>query len=100
MPTRPNYSDVVEAADRSPSAALPVTIVELEVSGMHCQSCVALIEETLVRVPGVRRAVVDLDSARASVDPETGTASVEELCAAVTGAGYAATPFPSPDRTS
>jgi copper chaperone CopZ len=71
--------------------------VELAVSGMHCQSCASLIEETLARDPGVRRAAVDLEAGRASVAYDPGALSVEALCAAVTAAGYPATLVASGD---
>jgi copper chaperone CopZ len=74
----------------------PVTVV-LDVVGMHCQSCAALIEETLVRDPGVHRAMVDLDAGRASVVFDPGTVSVSEVCAAVVGVGYGAVPVPAGD---
>jgi copper chaperone CopZ len=74
--------------------------VELHVDGMHCQSCVSVIEETLGRGPGVHRATVDLDAARASVTFDRATVSVADLCAAVTGAGYVATPLPPGDLSS
>ncbi len=64
----------------------------LAVAGMHCGSCVALIEETLAEQPGVRSASVDLDSARAVVDYDPSLLGVEQLTAAISEAGYAATP--------
>ena len=67
---------------------------------MHCQSCVALIEQTLVGDPRVARASVDLDAAWDSVAFDRGAMSVDDLCATVTGAGYAATPIASPSPTS
>lgn len=67
---------------------------------MHCSACAALIEERLVRDPGVRRAAVDLDAGRASVAYDPGAITVDDLCAAVTGAGYAATPLPTTDPAS
>jgi Cu+-exporting ATPase len=66
---------------------------------MHCQSCVALIQETLIRDPAVHSAAVDLDTARASVVFDGSSLSVEDLCAAVVGVGYSASPL-SDDRVS
>jgi copper chaperone len=77
-------------------AGVPGTVVELEVAGMHCQSCAALIEETLVADPRVKAVHVDLDSGRASVAFDHHAITVDELCAAVAGAGYAADPTASP----
>jgi copper chaperone CopZ len=67
--------------------------VELEIEGMHCDSCVALIQETLAEDPAVREVAVDLEAGRASVvfDPET--TSPEGLCATVVGLGYEARPL-------
>jgi len=69
--------------------------VELEVAGMHCASCVALLEETLGAEPGVGAVSVDLDTGRASVtfDPEVLT--VDDLCGTVAAAGYQAAPLAS-----
>ena len=74
--------------------------VEWLVGGMHCPSCAALIEETLVRDPGVHRATVDLADARASVTYDGTTLSVADLCAAGAGAGHTARPLASGDPDS
>jgi copper chaperone CopZ len=66
------------------------TTVELAVVGMHCQSCVALIEDTLGRDPGVEAVTVDLDAGRASVVYDERAVSVDGLCAVVAAAGYSA----------
>jgi len=67
--------------------------VELAVDGMHCESCVALIEETLGEDPGVRRVTVDLESGRASVVFDPAAVSPEQLCATVVELGYQASPL-------
>jgi copper chaperone CopZ len=59
---------------------------------MHCGSCVALIEETLLEQAGVRSATVDLDSARAVVGFDPTQIDVDALAAAVAEAGYAVSP--------
>ncbi len=70
----------------------PTTVtVEFAVDGMHCGSCVALIEETLGEQAGVRSAAVDLDSARAVVGYDPAQIDVDALAAAVAEAGYTAT---------
>ena len=70
----------------------PATI-ELFIEGMHCQSCVLLIEETLADDPAVGRVVVDLDSARATVTFAPERISVDAVCATVTALGYPASPL-------
>ena len=69
--------------------------VELEIGGMHCGSCVALIEETLSADPGVSDVAVDLDAGRASVTFDPDALCVADLCGAVVGAGYEAVPLAS-----
>ena len=94
---RPNYAGGMETdgGRRCPAPAAAAegdaATVDLMVSGMHCPSCSALVEETLLADPGVRQAVVDLEAGRASVTFDRGAVSVDDLCAAVVGAGYTAT---------
>jgi copper chaperone CopZ len=71
------------------------TTKQVELSGMHCQSCVNSIGEALRQVPGVRRAEVTLTPPRAIVHVATGT-SDETIRAAVRSAGdYDATTIQS-----
>jgi copper chaperone CopZ len=64
--------------------------VRLALTGMHCGSCVALIEEVLMDQSGVAAAAVDLEGGTARVTFDPSEVSVDALCAAVTGAGYGA----------
>jgi copper chaperone CopZ len=73
-------------------SAETVSTVELSIQGMHCQSCVLLIEETLDRDPAVYTVSVDLDLAQASVTFDPGSTSVGAVCATVTNLGYQAAP--------
>jgi copper chaperone len=92
---------VVEASsDPQPAATGDLTSVELVVGGMHCPSCAALIEETLVREPGVHGATVDLDASRATVTFDGSARSVRDLCASVVSVGYSASPLSTADPTS
>ena len=77
----------------SPDAAGPATpaTAELAVEGMHCGSCVALIEESLTEQAGVREASVDLDSGRAVVRYDPEVLGAEDLRTTITEAGYSAT---------
>ena len=62
----------------------------LAVTGMHCGSCVARVEQALAAVPGVRAARVDLDAGRATVAVVPGRVDEADLAAAVDRAGYEA----------
>ncbi len=67
-------------------------IAELGVTGMHCQSCAALIEEVLAERDGVRTASVDLVEARARIEYDPTRLTVDDLTGTIAGAGYAAAP--------
>ena len=64
----------------------------LALGGMHCAACSGIIEQALLRTPGVRSAQVSAAAERATVvwDPRATKASA--LIAAVQGAGYDAVP--------
>ena len=66
--------------------------VELEVAGMHCGACVAMIEECLDEQVGVIGASVDLRSTRATIDYDPSLVGLDALLATVAEAGYSATP--------
>ena len=69
-----------------------IAVAQLTVEGMHCGSCVALIEETLNEREGVTAALVDLDSAHAVIEYDPSTLDVEEIRAAIAEVGYSAAP--------
>jgi Cu+-exporting ATPase len=71
--------------------------VELDLSGMHCASCAALIEDVLGELDGVSEAVVDLERATARVTFDAGTLDVATICAEIAAAGYGASPRRDPD---
>ncbi|MGO9558052.1 MAG: heavy-metal-associated domain-containing protein [Acidimicrobiales bacterium] len=69
------------------------TAVELLVTGMHCGSCVALIEETLSEHAGVERVAVTLEPPRAEVVFDPAAVTLDELVAEVASLGYTAAPM-------
>jgi P-type Cu+ transporter len=75
----------------APAATQPAACT-LEIGGMTCASCVGRVEKALRRVDGVAGAEVNLATEVATVrfDPER--VGMDELTAAVTRAGYTATP--------
>lgn len=66
-------------------------VIELGVHGMTCASCVGRVERTLLKVPGVTAAAVNLATERARV--EGSPVDVQALIAAVDKAGYSARPL-------
>jgi copper chaperone CopZ len=69
-----------------------LSTAEFAVEGMHCGSCVALIEETLGESEGVATASVDLDSGRAVVGYQPTVIGVDAIRTIITDTGYPATP--------
>ena len=72
--------------------ALMTRTTTLSITGMTCASCVARLERALSRTPGVESASVNLATERATVVHDPQVASVESLLAAVSDAGYEASP--------
>src|SRR5262252_3480147 len=83
----------------TPRGRTDVETLRLRVSGMHCASCVARVEQAMAGVPGVSAARVNLATQRAEADVEldgaAGNALATRLAAAIRGAGYDAFPVTS-----
>jgi copper chaperone CopZ len=75
-----------------PATGGPEVTAELHIEGMHCSSCVGLIEETHTEQEGGAEAVVDLDTARAVVRYDPGVIGPDALRTSIVVAGYPATP--------
>jgi len=60
----------------------------LQITGMHCASCAATIEESLSKVEGVSRAAVNFATEKAYVEFDPNKVSPEALEKAVKEAGY------------
>jgi len=67
----------------------------LDLTGMHCASCVGRVERFLKKVPGVEDAAVNLATNRASVSFDPALVQTDALVAAVEKAGYGASPAAS-----
>jgi Cu+-exporting ATPase len=81
-------SSVVPAT--GPAARPKRSTISLDITGMHCASCVGNVEEALLKVPGVLAARVNLASEKASVDIDPARASIPEMLKSVEEAGYGA----------
>src|SRR5262245_19289355 len=65
--------------------------LRLEVTGMHCASCVGRVEQALKSIQGVRAARVSLASEQAVVDLADSKIDENDLIRAIEHAGYGAT---------
>jgi Cu+-exporting ATPase len=66
---------------------------ELDISGMTCASCAMRVEKALAKLPGVGSVSVNLATEKATVNLIDAATGVDALVAAVTKAGYQATPI-------
>jgi P-type Cu+ transporter len=80
---------------RLPAAAPGPVAIELEITGMHCASCVARVERALAGVPGVATAAVNLATGRAFVTARSPLAN-EPLIGAVRRTGFGARAVTAP----
>ncbi len=77
----------LDGALRQAGYALREQVVELQVTGMSCASCVGRVERALAAVPGVLAVAVNLASERATLQVLAGT-SLDSLTLALDRAGY------------
>ncbi|AUT72770.1 heavy metal translocating P-type ATPase [Paraburkholderia hospita] len=84
--------------DAPPPAADAQSTAELAIGGMTCAACSGRVEKALARIPGVTSASVNLATEKATVTTN-GAVGVDQLIAAVTKAGYQATPLSADDAT-
>jgi copper chaperone CopZ len=75
-----------------------MTSVVLEVTGMHCASCSALIEEVLAEQPGLVAVQVDLETERARVTYDESVTDLDAVRSAITELGYGASVPEVPPR--
>ena len=92
--TRPE--DIIEQVRRT-GFTVPVQTLDLAISGMTCAACSARLEKVLNQIPGVE-ARVNLATEKARVRYTPGLADADALIAAVTRAGFAATPITETSR--
>jgi Cu+-exporting ATPase len=64
--------------------------VSLDIEGMHCSSCAAIIEKSIRKVDGVKEANVNFAAEKASILVDESVAEKETLIKAVERAGYKA----------
>ena len=63
-------------------------VLQLDVKGMTCASCVAHVEKGIKKTDGTEKATVNLADGRATVSYDPGRTSAKDIIAAVQAAGY------------
>jgi Cu+-exporting ATPase len=82
-----------DAAPVAPADAAPEQVAELAIGGMTCASCAMRVEKALAKLPGVASVSVNLATEKASVNLTEAGPGIDALVAAVSRAGYQATPL-------
>ena len=90
-PAQANAQTLVDAVKAAGYDA-EVAQTNLDIDGMSCASCVARVEKSLRKLPGVVEASVNLATEKASVTYVPKMLTPAQLAAAVTAAGYDARP--------
>jgi Cu+-exporting ATPase len=67
---------------------MAIQTINLAVRGMTCANCARSVERKLASVPGVAKASVDLNAARAAVEYDPDLVKPEVLANAVRQLGY------------
>ncbi|TSC93823.1 MAG: Cu2+-exporting ATPase [Candidatus Berkelbacteria bacterium Athens1014_28] len=83
--------DSTGSGSASGSDSDPDKRVSLSLSGMHCASCAGIIEKSLKKIIGVKKANVNFASEKALVVFDEGQTNIENLIAGVKKSGYKAT---------
>ncbi|MEN9389610.1 MAG: hypothetical protein RLY61_694, partial [Candidatus Parcubacteria bacterium] len=80
----------VDAAYATSVSLGGINRVSLDIEGMHCSSCAAIIEKSIRKVDGVKEANVNFAAEKASILVDESVAQKEALIKAVEKAGYKA----------
>ncbi len=67
-------------------------IVQLDIEGMTCASCVAHVEKAIKTLPGISSATVNLASEKATVSYDTQSADIQAIIKSISDSGYKASP--------
>lgn len=71
-----------------------LSLVRLDIVGMHCASCSQLIEKMVSKIPGVESAVVNLANNTATVNFAPERCSLDDILQKISSLGFSATPIP------
>ncbi|MBW8845633.1 MAG: cadmium-translocating P-type ATPase [Burkholderiales bacterium] len=75
-----------------PDGPAGAALSQFQVAGMHCAACSGLIEDALLKLPGVEAASVNPASARLALRWRPSRVALADVLAALLAAGYRATP--------
>ena len=73
-------------------------VVEVNITGMTCSSCVHSIETSLIKIPGIDSALVTLSTGRGKISFNTSKIGPRDILEAINSLGYHATLATSDDK--
>ncbi len=79
--------ELIKAVERAGYDVAEETVT-LSIGGMTCASCASHVEKALIDLPGVKKAVVNLSTEKATVTYIPGLVSLEDMKRAVAATGY------------
>lgn len=79
---------------------VPVKVIDLDVHGMTCASCVRRVEKAVGKLPGVTASTVNLATEKAQVTYDAAQIDAEAIAAAIRDAGYDAVAPPPDDAAA
>ena len=94
-----NPSQIAEPPVAAESSDDRHDVIELDVTGMSCGSCVARVQRALSAAPGVAEATVNFATGRATVDVGADATDAQQLVEAVERIGYGARPVDDDARS-
>lgn len=98
-PNKVSVAEVV-AGIRTAGYSIGSATTQLGIQGMYCGSCVANLEEALLRTPGILSASVNLATEQAQVEYVAGSIDAAGLARAVESAGYRVRSAAAPAETA
>lgn len=61
---------------------------QIKVNGMHCNSCVLAVQNSLEDVEGIENAKADLESGNVQIELDTNKVSIEDINEAIQDVGF------------
>ncbi|NLW44859.1 MAG: heavy-metal-associated domain-containing protein [Syntrophomonadaceae bacterium] len=68
-----------------------MSVKQLKVAGMSCQHCQRAVENSLLALPGIKRAEVDLSQGTVTVEYDAERVGLDDMKKSVADAGYEVT---------
>ncbi|MGI6513852.1 MAG: heavy-metal-associated domain-containing protein [Syntrophomonadaceae bacterium] len=65
-----------------------MSVKQLKVSGMSCRHCQRAVQDSLLALPGIKRAEVDLNQGTVTVEYDAARVDLDDMKKSIEDAGY------------